>query len=305
MKKKKRKKKKKQKWPQPIVHYPVSPTLSLVWYWMRVENVCNPELDQQMQMTQNNCWVSGERGQGPGEDQRSEALWESNRQVYHLSLNHCKGKNHFLNLSVCLQMFLPLWRLSGLSRSVIVMETRSLLCFQYNKGQEAFDLAVYNVCAGHEVHARTVPRSERAPQHANRADCVPGRRISSVFPNTGAVAGLYLMSRRIRVLERPLTRKTSGGGPCPGKAEASILISCLERMPARLSVDLAGSGAGRMQPHWYLMFSAVPLAFHIQHGREETRLQGKLRIGGGAIRRVSHCWPFSNLTNRNNNSCIS
>lgn len=24
-----------------------------------MENVCNPELDQQIQTTQNNCWVSG------------------------------------------------------------------------------------------------------------------------------------------------------------------------------------------------------------------------------------------------------
>lgn len=52
-------------------------------------------------------------------------------------------------------------------------------------------------------------RSERAPQHANRANCVPGGRISSVFPNTGAANGLYLMSARIRVLERPLTGEPS------------------------------------------------------------------------------------------------
>lgn len=52
-------------------------------------------------------------------------------------------------------------------------------------------------------------RSECAPQHANRAYCVPGRRISSVFPNTGAADGLYLMSRRFRVLERPLTGEPS------------------------------------------------------------------------------------------------
>lgn len=31
------KKKKKKKWFHPIVHYPVSPALSLVWYWMRME----------------------------------------------------------------------------------------------------------------------------------------------------------------------------------------------------------------------------------------------------------------------------
>lgn len=52
-------------------------------------------------------------------------------------------------------------------------------------------------------------RSERASQHANRANCVPGGRISSVFHNTGAADGLYLMSRRIRVLERPLTGEPS------------------------------------------------------------------------------------------------
>lgn len=33
---------------------------SLVWYWLRMEKVCNPELDQQIEMTQSNCWVSGE-----------------------------------------------------------------------------------------------------------------------------------------------------------------------------------------------------------------------------------------------------
>lgn len=50
---------------------------------------------------------------------------------------------------------------------------------------------------------------ERAPQHANWANCVPGGRVSSVFPNTGAADGLYLMSRRIRELERPLTGEPS------------------------------------------------------------------------------------------------
>lgn len=48
-------------------------------------------------------------------------------------------------------------------------------------------------------------RSESAPPHANQANCVPGGRISSVFPNTGAADGLYVMSGRVRVLERPLT----------------------------------------------------------------------------------------------------
>lgn len=121
-----KKKKKKKKWPQPIVHYPVSPALLLVWYWVRMENVCNPELDQQIQMTQNNCWVSGDRG-GRGNDQRIEALWESNRQKFPKSLFVWKCFCHCGICLVCQGQWLS-WRPG--------------VCSVFN-GQEAVDLAVY------------------------------------------------------------------------------------------------------------------------------------------------------------------
>lgn len=42
-----------------LAYCPLSSKPSTLTGLVLLENVCNPELDQQMQMTQNNCWVSG------------------------------------------------------------------------------------------------------------------------------------------------------------------------------------------------------------------------------------------------------
>lgn len=88
-------------------------------------------------------------------------------------------------------------------------------------------------------------------------------------------------------------------GPAPATAQTSILISCLERMPARLSVDRAACGAGRMQPRSYLMFSTLSLQ------RRGDPSWGKIKNRRGSDPRSVTSSALKILTNRNNNNCVT
>lgn len=74
-------------------------------------------------------------------------------------------------------------------------------------------------------------------------------------------------------------------GPARAEAETSILISCLEPMPAHLSVDLAASAEGEdAAARVSDVLHALPRpAFNTaESSGEETRLQGKLKKQRGS-----------------------
>lgn len=68
--------------------------------------------------------------------------YENFQQKFHISFPIIPNLKLFPK-SLCLKVFLSLLHLSGLSRSVIVMETRSFVCFEYNNGQESVHFAIY------------------------------------------------------------------------------------------------------------------------------------------------------------------